>query len=263
MGTDTEVVETQNLLADRIDLLTLLEGSRLPKREIVDELGYSRSTVNRAITQLADAGLVDDAPRGCQTTFVGSLLATQYRAYRETVGDVIQAREVLTALPTDADLPAAVLADADVVTPEGPHPYDPYHAVEKVLDSPGADGDVRVYVPSFSNPRGLELAQHLAETVPLEIVFTDELVAELTEDRTDEIETLREIDRFTGYRTASGPRYTLIIAAAESGAQGAIVTHTADRNLGGVIVTDDAEALRWMERRYAEIRAESEPLAPP
>src|SRR6056297_1076164 len=126
MGTDTEVVETQNLLADRIDLLTLLEGSRLPKREIVDELGYSRSTVNRAITQLADAGLVDDAPRGCQTTFVGSLLATQYRAYRETVGDVIQAREVLTALPTDADLPAAVLADADVVTPEGPHPYDPY-----------------------------------------------------------------------------------------------------------------------------------------
>ena len=262
MATDTEIADAQALVADRIDVLTLLEGSRLPKREIVDELGYSRSTVNRAITQLADAGLVDDAPRGCQTTFVGSLLATQYRAYRETVTDIVRARDVLRVLPTDANLPATALRDAEVVTPEGPHPYDPYHAVEDVLDSPGADGDVRVYVPSFSNPRGLELARHLAQTVPLEIVFTDVLVAELTENRTEEVETLCEIDGFTGYRTAGGPRYTLIIADSESGTQGAIVTHTADRNLGGVIVTEDAAALRWMERRYAEIRAESEPLEP-
>ena len=263
MNTNSEVANAQKLVADRIDVLTLLEESRLSKREIVDELEYSRSTVNRAIARLADAGLVEDAPRGCRTTFVGSLIASEYRAYSETVEDIVHARNVLSALPKEADLPSTVLADAEVVRPDGPHPYDPYHAVEEVLNSVGADGDLRVYVPSFSNPRGIELAQHLAGTVPLEIVFTDELVAELIADRSDEIETLCAIDGFTGYRTAGGPRYTLVIAASESGTQGAVVTHTADRNLGGVIVTDDADALQWMERRYAEIRAESEPLELP
>ena len=263
MATDTEIANAQKLVADRIDVLTLLEESRVPKREIVEELGYSRSTVNRAITQLADAGLVEDAPRGCQTTFVGSLIAAQYRAYSEIVEDIVQARDVLAELPRETDLPPTVLADAEVVTPGGPHPYDPYHAVEEVLNSPGADGDLRVYVPSFSNPRGLELAQHLAETLPIEIVFTDELLAELTADRTDKIETLCEIDRFTAYRISDGPRYTLVIAASESETQGAIVTHRADRNLGGVLVTDDADALGWMERRYADIRAESELLETP
>jgi predicted transcriptional regulator len=257
MSTDPEIDDVMALVANRIDLLSLLEGTRLRKREIVDELDHSRSTVNRAITTLADAGLVDDAPRGCQTTFVGSLMADQYREYEDTVSDIVRARDVLTPLPAVADLPPTVLTGAEIVTPEGPRPY---HAVEEVLQRPGADGRLRVYVPAFSNPRSFELAKRLVRTFPVEIVFTDELLAELNPDFTDEVEALLELERFAGYRTADGPRYTLAIADSESGSEGVIVTHTEERNLGGVIVTSDADALDWMERRYSEIRAASEPL---
>lgn len=260
MTTKMEVEDVLHLVANRVEVLTLLEGTRLQKREIVEELDYSRSTVNRVITRLATAGLVDDAPSGCQTTFVGSLIANEYSAYRETVEDVLRAQRVLTSLPPDTDLPSTVFADAEVVTPAGPRPYEPYHAVEDVLRTPGPDGAIRVYVPAFSNPRGLELAQQLARTVPLEIVFSEELVAELTADLTDGFEALVEHELFSGYCTADGPRYTLIVADAESETKAAIVMHTADRNLSGVLVTSNPEALRWIDRRYAEIKAESDPL---
>lgn len=262
MSPDAEIDEVLTLVADRIDVLTLLEGERLRKRDVVDELDYSRSTVNRVIARLADEGLVDDAPRGCRTTAVGSLVADQYRTYVASGGDVVRSREVLEALPPDVDLDPVVLADAEIATPEGPNPYEPYHAVERVLKRPqsGTDGRVRVYVPAFSNPRGIALARQLATEIPVDVVFGDELLTELRADFPEELERLFELERFTGYRTSVGPAYSLVLADAESGSEGVVVIHTEDRNLAGTVVTRNAEALAWIERRFSSIRASSDRL---
>ncbi|WP_251344128.1 helix-turn-helix transcriptional regulator [Haloplanus halophilus] len=260
MSSDTAVEDVLDLVAARIDVLTRLDGDRLRKRDLVDELDCSRSTVNRATARLADAGLIDDTPRGCRTTFLGSLLADRYRDYVGTVGDVVRAREVLAPLPADADLPAFVLADAVVATPGSPSPYEPYHAVEAVLERPGPEGRVRVYVPAFSNPHGLDLARGLASEVPVEIVFGEELLAALQSDFPGEMAALRKLELFSGYRTDEGPTYTLVVADSGSRTEGIVVTHTEDRNLGGTIVTRDPDAVRWIERRYLDVRSASEPL---
>jgi predicted transcriptional regulator len=258
MGTEPSIDDVLDLVASRHELLSLLEDERLRKRAIVDELDYSRSTVNRAITDLVAAGLVDDAPNGCRTTFLGSLVADQYRAYVSTMTDIVNARDVLAPLAPDADVPPVVLEDAEIATPGSPSPYEPYYAIEDVLQRPGPGGRVRVYVPAFSNPHGLELAQSLASELPVEIVFGDELLAELVADFPGEVASLFELEQFTGYRTAAGPDYTLVLAESETGTEGAVVTHTENRDLGGVIVTRNADALEWMDARLEEITAESE-----
>jgi predicted transcriptional regulator len=258
MSQETDVGDELDLVAKRSDILELLDGERLPKRTIADELGYSRSTVNRAVAALSDAGLVDDAPSGCRTTFVGSLLAAQYDEYVNAATNVLRGREVLTSLPPDADLPPSVLADAEVSTPGGSSPYEPYHAIEALLER--AVGQVRMYVPTFSNPRGVELARTLSERLAVEIVFDGELLAQLRSDVPEEVETLFALEGFTGYETATGPEYTLVVVDTDSGMEGAVVIHSTERELVGCLVTRDHDATQWMHGRYAEIRAESERL---
>jgi predicted transcriptional regulator len=256
MSTELDFEDVLDLVAMRIDVLELLDGERVPKRRIVDELDYSRSTVNRAVTALSEAGLVDDAPSGCQTTFVGSLLAEQYSEYVQTVRRLVANREILNPLSRDVDLPPDVLADAEVSLSEGSSPYEPYHALEAVLDS--AVGTVRVYVPTFSNPRGLELARTLATDHDVEIVFGDRLLEELRADVPDEVGALFELEGFTGFETATGPDYSLVLVETESGTDGALVVHSPERELVGCIVTSNRDTIRWMEQQYSEIRAESE-----
>lgn len=258
MAPDQDAEETLDLVADRADLLSLLDGDRVPKREIEAELGYSRSTVNRAVAALADAGLVDDAPTGCRTTTLGSLLLRQYTDCVETATDILAGRALLESLPHDVALHPTVLADADVSTPGGASPYEPYHAFEALLGR--AAGPVRVYVPAFTNPRGIELAQGLAQQVDLEIVFDRELLAELQADMPDDVATLLDLEGFTGYETDSGPVYTVAVVETDAGPEGGVVVHTETQELAGVIVTTDPDAVRWLETRYGEIREGSVPV---
>jgi predicted transcriptional regulator len=260
MNLSADVHNVLTLASDRIDVLDFLEGDRVQKRTIVDELGYSRSTVNRVITELADAGLVDDSPRGCRTTFVGTLVADRYREYVADSTHVVNGREVLAPLPPGSDLSPAVLADAKVAVAGGSSPYEPYYAVEEVLKRPGPDGQVRMYVPAFTNPHGLELARAMAAESSVEAVFTDELLAELHDDFPEELDALFELEKFAGYRTTAGPEYTLVVADSESGTDIVVVTHTQERTLGGVIINGHEDAVSWAEQRYAEIRAAGERL---
>lgn len=261
MPTAPDVEAVLDLVAKRSDFLELLDGDRIPKRTITDELDCSRSTVNRVVATLADAGLVDDAPGGCQTTYVGSLLLDQYDEYVQTATNVLAGRDLLSSMSLDADLPPKVLADAEVSMAGGSNPYEPYHAIEKLLER--AVGQVRVYVPTFSNPRGIGLAQDLATTLDLELVFDGELLGELRADIPEEMAALFELEQFTGYQTTSGPEYTIFVVDTESGTEGAIVAHSTEQELVGCLVTDNPAATRWMDRRYSEIRAESERLDAP
>ena len=258
MPTGTDVEEVLDLVATRTDFLKLLDGDRMPKRTIVAELDYSRSTVNRVIATLADAGLVADTPSGCQTTLVGSLLIDQYNEYVQTVTNVLDGDEVLTSLSLDTNLPPDVLADAEVSIAGGSNPYEPYHTIETLLDR--SVGQVRVYVPTFSNPRGIGLAQELATKLDLELVFDDELLGELRSDIPEELDELFNCEKFTGYKTADGPEHTIFVVNTDSGTEGAIVAHSAERELVGCIVTSNPSATQWMEQRYSEIRSESERL---
>jgi len=258
MPTDPDTDAALDLISKRIDFLEFLDGDPKPKREIADELGYSRSTVNRTITELSDAGLVADDPGGCQTTFVGSVLADQYHEYVEIASSVLANREVLATLSLDSDIPPIVLKDANVRTPRDSSPYGPYHAIEGVLER--SVDEVQVYVPTFTNPRGIELARTLAKRLDIEIVFGDALIGELRSDIPNQVEMLSKQTNFTGYRTSNGPKYSLILTGTESGMEGAVVIHSEERELVGCIVTDNSAATEWMEQRYAEIRADSEPL---
>lgn len=80
---------TIEVVARRSDFLEYLAESPQEKPAIVESLTHSRSTVNRAIRTLEDAGLLQQTSDGYVTTVAGRLAVERYRAFCEDIEDLL------------------------------------------------------------------------------------------------------------------------------------------------------------------------------
>ena len=143
----------------RLDFLETLSGGAFRKHELVDEMGCSRSTVNRAIDELEDESLVTRETDGYRTTLTGRLLASSYREFLTAAADVDDTREVLSPLGASIDLSPVALRNADTYRAAGPDPYRPLERLDSaVVDATVAD----IAVPTLPYPRLLDRLRNLA-----------------------------------------------------------------------------------------------------
>ena len=138
------------VLARRIGFVERLREEPLHKADLVEEFDTSRSTVNRAIGELEDAGFVERIARGYVTTQAGRLAAERYRAFLDGERAVLEARPVLATLPHDADLPTGMLREATVGSPG-----DAYAFFELVAEQLGTATEYRAVLPRVVDSRHL------------------------------------------------------------------------------------------------------------
>jgi tetratricopeptide (TPR) repeat protein len=93
----------------------LLDGP-MYKRDLVAAVDRSRSTVDRAVRELDDAGLVERVDGGYVATVAGQLAAEEYRTATDSMAAVEGAMAALEPLPHDAPVSGALLADATIST---------------------------------------------------------------------------------------------------------------------------------------------------
>jgi len=118
MGTRTDHA---NIVAKRRDVLAAL-ATPTRKPELVDQLSASRSTVDRAVDELQQAGLVDRTGSSYVANFAGREALAAHDAYLDRVDALVAAQGVLDPLPPDVDVDPAALDGAQVVesTPAAP-----------------------------------------------------------------------------------------------------------------------------------------------
>ncbi|MFB6118536.1 helix-turn-helix transcriptional regulator [Halosegnis sp.] len=112
-------------LARREQLLTQLREAPRAKSDLVADLDVSRSTVDRAVRKLEEAGLLERRDGVVALTLAGRLVFDEYRQFRERTDGVLAAREALAALPADTDVDPAALAGAEVTLADRTAPYRP------------------------------------------------------------------------------------------------------------------------------------------
>ncbi len=111
-GVDGERV--RDVLGKRNDVLAALSDERLDKRGLGTAVGVSRSTVDRAVAELIETGLVRRTGGQYEATQAGQLGLETYCEYTEVTDTLGEAEPLLDALSDDAPIGTDLLKGGTV-----------------------------------------------------------------------------------------------------------------------------------------------------
>lgn len=194
MGRDMDVDAQIELVSQRGEFLEVLIDDQLRKRDLVDELDTSRATVNRAISDLEAAGLVERGSEGHTATLAGRLALERYRAYVRESTAVLTASDVLAPLSPDCALDVDAIAGGDAHVAAEPVPYRPR---ELVHDSIARADAYRAVLPALAAPRHLRLCyEHvITEENPAALVVSPDLFETLRAEFPRQLPAMAATDR--------------------------------------------------------------------
>lgn len=233
------------LIDDRSALLRELERRPMEKRDLVEVLGCSRSTVDRAIDRLSTYHLVERREAGYALTFPGRRLLEIYTRHRARVASVTSVSGLLSTLPSDCSLPDELLWDGEIVDGDACEPGRPQRRlVERIAEATA----VRLLLP-IADTRCLHrlhgrLEDDIATTAT---VIVDETTLDRLETTVpDLLEGLAE--RNVLFRTERSLAYGLAVVDGT-----AIVVLCDDhRRCCGLLHSDADRVLSWADRTLAE-----------
>ncbi len=239
------------LTARREDILDTLTGGPLSPRDVVDRVDLSRSTFNRAIRELDEAGLVDRSGGNCALTLSGRLVLDRYRACQRDLEGVVATEHALGPLDPDAPVDTAVLVDATVHLAEDSTPYQPEQRLHEVVR--GADR-YRAVLPALEDPRHLRLLyEHVVtDDRPAELLVPGELADSLADRFPRRLAAMAETDGFD-LRTGDRPPFGLVLATDDDGPTVALAVF-GDQGVHAVVVAETDRAADWAERTLEDYR---------
>lgn len=163
----TPLCRTTSERADALTLLVnrraLLECAQTPcdKRTLVAELPISRSTINWAVRELEQAGLIERTADGYTTTSIGEWATAQYRSLLETLTDLLDAQDLLAHLPPDCGFTPTLLTGADIERADTAIPYRS-PTVRERLDIANR---IHAILPALPNPQLLDVCHQDRKSV--------------------------------------------------------------------------------------------------
>ncbi|MFC6794693.1 helix-turn-helix transcriptional regulator [Halobaculum halobium] len=143
--TTGDAAEIASVLAKRRDILAALCDGPVRKRTLVEELEVPRTTLDRAVRELLDAGLVRRVDGGVRATTVGERVLAERDRYRTRLDGLKRGELLFEALPDDTELDARFLAGASVSRPD---PSLPDGVVERLFESVRAADEVYGVAPA-------------------------------------------------------------------------------------------------------------------
>jgi hypothetical protein len=133
MSPGTDAVE--QTIRTRRAFLAALRGGPQRKRDLVDALETSRSTVDRAVSDLAAAGLVTETHDGVKITLAGRMAVEIDGTYQRRIDELADGITALGELDGDLRIDDGFLADARI---EAASPHVPDMVFDRFYESVAA-----------------------------------------------------------------------------------------------------------------------------
>lgn len=237
------------LLDSRAEFLAHLAADRAHKPGLVDALGHSRSTVNRAIDALEDAGWVERGAGGYGSTDAGDDALAAYRDYLADQRAVVAAREALVPLPADRDLPLALVSQGDVAAEDAR-----YRLFETLADALDGATRYRAAVPRVVDSRQLRLCQRRVAEDDLAFAFhaPGRVHDRLADEFPHLVSDLADGGDVSVTR-GDAPAYGVVLVDDAAGTTAVVVTY--DDGVAGVVTATDPAVVAWAEATVDEHRA--------
>ncbi|WP_232688236.1 helix-turn-helix transcriptional regulator [Halobacterium zhouii] len=252
---DGDVASTVELLARRAELLRSLRAGAESKRDLVDALSVSRSTVDRAIRRLESHGFVARCEGAVEITLKGRLALTAFESFAADVSSLDAAGAVLERMGASSRMDVSMLRNADVVEPDRVTPNRPAGALlEHLQNATSVRGFTNVVLPSYVDVFRENILNH---DVPVDLVVTPDVLEELVANYRDTLDQTLEtecLDLLCANRTLE---YSLLVV--DIGRQtvvGALVYD--EQGVFGVLENDDDRAVEWATDLLDELRSNAD-----
>jgi predicted transcriptional regulator len=248
------------LVSRRRDVLERLCGQPAWKRDLVDDLPYSRSTVDRAIADLSAESLVAKGDGGYVTTLTGRLFLDVVDEASETLATLRAANDWLGHLPPDAPVSPALFADAQVVTSTSPSPSDCLDAAVESLRTADRVRGLSVADNDPRWPRTLYERSVGAESLVADLVMTAEMADYVLDDYADWIPGYRESDALR-VRVRETLPFGLFLLDHGDETEVHLFVHDDDAAVVARVSNDTPAAVAWAESLFERTFEAAQPLA--
>ncbi|WP_265108888.1 helix-turn-helix transcriptional regulator [Halosolutus halophilus] len=252
-----DVLET---VTRRQDLLSTLANGARDKRDLVDRLECSRSTIDRAVRELEWLEFIERNDGRYRLTAAGRLALSEHRRSVSVFQSIGEVGPLLREIPRDAPMSTSLLDGADVSEPPPHAPNEPLQQLACYLDR--ADR-VRASTTAERLP---QLRKRLHErtidgTLDAELLVTDDL-AEFV--RTEYPEQLHDVivDGGVDFHVVDSLPYELTIVELPTESR-VFLFVLQESDIKAIIENDTREAIEWGNEVYRRFRARGTRLSPP
>ena len=255
MPRGTAATDLLELGQRRHDYLTLLASGPCHKRDLIDDLEDSRSTVDRAIEALRDCGLVARTADGAWTaTTKGHVLKETVERTCEAAAAIETADDLLEHLPCDEPVPPALFQDAVVEHADGPTPLaiaqrvlDNFAAADSVRGFAAADHETGIKDHVFDAvicDDGFEFAYVVEASLAAEMVAAPDLPFDDLADAPDATVSVYD-----------GLPFGLLLADVDGETRMTLIVYDDSGVVRGQITTTDRGAVPWGEAVFEKYLA--------
>ncbi|MFW5939937.1 MAG: helix-turn-helix transcriptional regulator [Halolamina sp.] len=243
----------RDALRKRGDVLATLSTARHDKRELGDAVDVSRSTVDRAVAELLDTGLVRQVGGSFEATHAGQLALETHQQYRERTDQLGAAEPLLEALPEDAPVGTDLLDGGTVTYAD---PALPESALSAVLSRLPKAETLRGFAPVVKTNYVSMLRNAVVEEgLSVEIVVQADTLDSLGTIATarDEVARFFAADSVDVLTTDERLPYALWLLDAPDVKQVGITVHDGGAVVG-VLSNDDPAVVATYRDQYDSIR---------
>lgn len=193
----------RSTLYKRGDVFRALAGAPASKPELVDRLLSSRSTVDRAVADLADVDCVESRNGTYSLTAAGRLALAEHDRYAAATRTVERAAPLLNGLLEDVSLPSAFLDGATVAVADPHAPSEATTASSELLEEATV---MRGLAPTVLKPDVFILNRELdREGLDVTVIAEPDVVEALSALSDTPVAALLSRDSFSLYRSAWTP----------------------------------------------------------
>jgi predicted transcriptional regulator len=246
-----------DVIATREPFLRSILDTPKRKVELVDAVDTSRSTVDRAVRDLVEAGLIARRGDRYRATLAGRTALRAADRYHRRLNEVEDGIDVFRTVPAEVDIADRFLDGASVSQTS---PEVPDGVMQRVFDSLEPAEKTRVVTPvvlsgHIEQFREAATAGETTTEMVLDRAVVDQLLdADTSEARTAFLTALDD-ERLELSRADVPLSYSLWVTPEETG----IVLYS-DTGVRGIVVNDTEAALEWATAQYERLAADAEPI---
>lgn len=232
------VIET---IARRADLIAAVDEGPRRKQDLVEALPVSRSTVDRAVRELENAGLLRRDQGRVRLTLEGELAYAEYERFREGLDGIREAWPILDPIGPNTELVLDVFRRAEFVRAQRHAPHRPIEALKAFLT--GSDrirGVASAVLPDYVDVYSRQILQQGTE---VDLVVSRPVLETLLAEYRSDLEAALDTGRLRLRESVASPPFSTIVANSREPEVGVVVY--GDSGATGFVRNDSREAVAW------------------